>query len=255
MELLKLIQKRSEQLQQNSLCRWIHGEDSKHLSAEETLGFAPAMFYFILGFRDILQNLEYPKPRHEIEFIINQHCLEDRGHWRWYLEDLLTLGFEAESWGQSIEHRAEAMWADRNRPTRELVYLCIFLIKKHRSAKASFIIIECLEATFGVFMSTIKNRFWNSATYSKLKFFGQIHHDQEMDHSMGHWIDDANDVGPKTSKSHWHKLHFTKAEEEELMTTIQLIFEQFELVFESWYGYRNAFTRNNCESTRQLELN
>lgn len=254
MELLELIQKRSEQLQKNSLCRWIQGEESKHLAAEEILGFAPAMLYFILGFRDILQNLEYPNPRHEFEFIINQHCQEDRGHWRWYLEDLSTLGFLSDKWGQAVDLGAETVWADRNRPTRELVYLCIFLIKKHRSAKASLIIIECLEATFGVFMATIKNRFWNSSTYSKLKFFGQIHHSHEMNHSMGHWIENSNDP-EETSKSYWHKLHFTAQEQEELMTTVQLIFEQFELVFENWYGYRNAFSRKNKESLVQLELN
>lgn len=253
--LAKLIEKRSEQLYQNSLCRWITSEEAKYLPPQEVLAFAPSMLYFIMGFKDILQNLEYANPRDPFELMVNQHCLEDKDHWRWYLEDLKTLGFSEESWGGDLAERVEAVWSDQQRPTRELVYMCIYLIKKFRSAKASLVIIECLEATFGVFMTTLQKRFWNSPVYSRLQFFGQTHHHQETNHSMGHWIENADGTSNHGSADHWEQLKFSSDEEAELMTSIQLIFEQFELVFENWFASKQTFMSKEKTQSRQLELN
>lgn len=252
LNLMNLIEKRSELLYQNPLCHWINGEDSKHLPPQEILSFAPSMLYFIMGFKDILENLEYANPRDHYEQMVNQHCAEDKDHWRWYLQDLKTLGFSEESWGPDLISKVETLWSDNHKPTRDLVYLCIYLIKKFRSAKASLVIIECLEATFGVFMTSLQRRFWNSPVYSQLQFFGQTHHHQEANHSIGHWIEDD---GPESEKLHFENIQFSAEEQEELTTAIQLIFEQFELVFESWFQSRKLFLPKQVAMPRQLELN
>lgn len=240
MDLLELIEKRSEQLYQNPLCKWIFGEETRNLSSEELLAFAPSMLYFIMGFKDILENLEYANPKDKYELMVNQHCQEDKDHWRWYLEDLKTLGFREDSWGPDLASKVENLWSDKQRPTRELVYLCIYLVKKFRSAKASLVIIECLEATFGVFMTSLQKKFWNSPIYSRLQFFGQAHHQRESDHSMGHWIEDDSEAN-QHSKLHWDDLKFSSEDQAELLVAIQLIFDQFELVFESWFASRTVF--------------
>lgn len=252
--ILNLIEKRSEKLYQNSLCHWIVGDDSKHLPPQEVLGFTPSMLYFIMGFKDILQTLEYAQPRDRYEYMVNQHCAEDKDHWRWYLEDLKTLGFSEESWGPDLIAKVDHLWSDQHRPTRDLVYLCIHFIKKFQSAKASLVIIECLEATFGVFMTSLQKRFWNSPVYSQLQFFGQTHHHQEANHSLGHWIEDA---GGATSADHLdlESIEFSNEEEDELKQAVHVIFEQFELVFESWYAARNSFLPKQPIQPRQLELN
>lgn len=253
--LLELIEKRSEKLYQNSLCRWITGEETKNLPPQEVLAFAPAMLYFIMGFKDILENLEYTNPKDEFESMVNQHCLEDKDHWRWFLEDLKTLGFTEESWGSDLASKVENLWSESQRPTRELVYLCIYLIKKFRSANASLVIIECLEATFGVFMTTLQKKFWSSPAYTRLQFFGQTHHQQESNHSMGNWIEDEGQAPARHAKLYWESLKFSAEEEAELMTAVQLIFEQFEAVFQSWFDSRTVFLHPQAiEHSRQSEL-
>lgn len=251
--LINLIEQRSQHLYQNPLCLWINGEDSKHLPPQEILAFAPSMLYFILGFKDILENLEYANPQNQYEQMVNQHCAEDKDHWRWYLQDLKTLGFTEESWGPDLFAKAENLWSADHKPTRDLVYLCIYLIKKFRSAKASLIIIECLEATFGVFMTTLQKRISNSPAYSELYFFGQTHHHQETNHSIGHWIEDGE--SETRSALRVEDIQFSVEEQQELATAIQLIFEQFELVFESWFASRNIFLPKQFARPSQLELN
>lgn len=242
--ILNLIEEKSEQLSKNPFCEWILSE--KQLSHQETFSFTPSMLYFILGFRDILNHLEYKNPQSDLEKMINQHCFEDKNHWQWYLQDLKTLGFSEASWGNDWVNLIENLWHDDNKPTRDLVYLCIHLIKKHNNPTASLVIIECLESTFGVFMSTLKKRFENSSIYQRLHFFGQVHQQQEMNHSMGHWIE--SDVAPVPTHSNAHALEnlsITKLEEQELTQTIETIYEQFELVFRTWLKSKNIFTPNN----------
>ncbi len=244
-DVLNLIEVKSEQLSKNPFCQWILNEN--HVSHEETFSFTPSMLYFILGFRDILTHLEYKNPQTELEKMINQHCLEDKNHWQWYLQDLKTLGFGEASWGNDWVNLIENLWCEDNKPTRDLVYLCIHLIKKHESPTASLVIIECLESTFGVFMSTLKKRFGNSSIYKRLHFFGQIHQQQEMNHSMGHWIETDTAAAPLPPHSNAHaleNLRVTESEKRELMQTIELIYQQFELVFETWLSSKNVFTKN-----------
>ncbi len=239
-EILNLIETKSEQLAKNPFCQWILS--SNHSSDEETFSFTPSMLYFILGFRDILNHLEYINPQTELEKIINQHCLEDKNHWKWYLQDLKTLGACKTSWGGDWSNFVDKIWHDENKPTRDLVYLCIHLIKKHQSPKASLVIIECLESTFGVFMSTIKSKFQDSHIYSRLQFFGQIHQEQEMNHSLGHWIDADNAITANHSQvSVLEKIHVTDTEKAELLTTVNIIFKQFELVFKTWLQLKKQY--------------
>lgn len=250
--LIQLIEKRSQQLFQNPLCHWINSEETKHLPPQEILAFAPSMLFFIMGFKDILENLEYANPRDQYELMVNQHCAEDKDHWRWYLQDLKTLGFDESHWGPDLFSKVETLWSSDHKPTRDLVYLCIYLIKKFRSAKASLVIIECLEATFGVFMTSLQKRFWNSPIYAQLQFFGQTHHHQEANHSIGHWIEDD---GLYSRHAEIENIQFSQNEQEELTAAIQIIFEQFELVFESWFSARKHFLPKHASIPRQLELN
>jgi hypothetical protein len=249
-DILRLIETRSEQLSNNPLCQWILSEEAKSLFPEQVLSFAPSMLFFIMGFRDILQHLEYPQPRGEIEKIVNRHCQEDKDHWRWYLEDLKTLGFVDPTPGADFTTQIETMWHDRNKPTRDLVYLCIYLIRRYRAPKASFVIIECLEATFGVFMTALEKRFASSSVYQKLHFFGRTHHQQEISHSMGHWIGE----GALTSSSPWELAQFSAEEEGDMMTVVQLIFEQFELVFEIWLSSCSAYSKKDRFEADLLEF-
>lgn len=246
---IDLIESRSAKLAQNPFCQWmLEGKDAYKA---DTFSFTPAMLYFILGFRDILSHLQYAEPKSELEQVINTHCEEDKNHWMWYLQDLKTLGISDSSWGEDWSDLVKNLWSDENKPTRDLVYLCIHQIKKHQSAKASLVIIECLESTFGVFMTTLKTRFSGSSIYKRLQFFGQHHQEQEMNHSLGHWIEDEHQDGHEHSeKDYLLKIELTANEREELLTSVNEIYNQFELVFQTWLQ-----NKNNYEVTLQNRIN
>lgn len=243
-QLIDIIETRSQKLSENPFCKWMLKETTE--LKEETFAFTPAMLYFILGFRDILSHLQYASPQSEIEHIINTHCEEDKNHWMWYLQDLKTLGFNDSSWGADWSDLVKNLWSDENKPTRDLVYLCIHAIKKHNDPRASLVIIECLESTFGVFMTTLKTRFSGSYLYKKLQFFGQNHQEQEMNHSLGHWIEDDNQAPDMdhSEKDYLLKIKISDAETVAFADTINLIYDQFEKVFETWLNNRNFYKTN-----------
>ena len=250
--IISLIEEKSVALSGNPFCQWILSDQSQHLSHEETFSFTPSMLYFILGFKDILTHLEYINPQSELELMINQHCLEDKNHWRWYLHDLKTLGFDDSSWGQGWSEFVENLWRDENIPTRDLVYLCIHLIKKNNSPLASLVMIECLESTFGVFMTTLKKRFNSSAIYQRLHFFGQTHHQVETNHSMGHWIDEGEMKSSNHSNQNYLlSLPITSMQMIALTEMVDQVFNQFELVFKTWLKTKNFYSQKMLE---QAEL-
>lgn len=236
-----LIEKRSDQLATNNLCRWITQYHPTDKSGKDIFAFTPSMLYFILGFRDILSHLKYSNPKSQLEFAINQHCLEDKNHWMWYLQDLKTLGVGQKTWGSDWQDLIENLWNDENKPTRDLVYLCIQLINQYSDVGSRFIVLECLESTFGVFMTTLKNKLENSDLYQNLQFFGHNHQEHEMNHSLGSWIED--DSVHKTSESELllNSLPLTDADYVRFNSIVNTIYDQFELVFETWLNTKSSY--------------
>lgn len=78
-------------LQETPLIRWLGNRD---ISLKEKYSFIPSMAFFIMGFRDILLHLKVESPANDIEKLVSQHCMEDLGHWQWYINDLERLGFD-----------------------------------------------------------------------------------------------------------------------------------------------------------------
>lgn len=255
--LLQQIETRSEQLSASSFCKWIKFE-STQLNDTDTLSFTPSMLYFILGFRDILAHLQYSHPKNALEQTINTHCEEDKNHWMWYLQDLKSLGYNESTWSNNWVNFVEYLWSDENKATRDLVYLCIHEIKKYNhSPEASLVIIECLESTFGVFMNTLKFKFENNQTFKKLKFFGELHQNTELNHSLGSWIDEESDH-KTTEHNHSNEailkdLSISNSMQIELTETINVIYDQFELVFDTWLKNRTLVLEKNI-SSNQAEL-
>lgn len=252
--LMDVIESRNEQLKKNPFCQWIL--ESTPTSDQAQFGFIPGMLHFILGFKDILTYLEIKNPQTEIDFMINQHCLEDRNHWRWYLQDLQTLGFNEKTWGNNWTEMIHKLWDEPNKPTRDLVYLVIHLIKSHPSAKASLVIIECMESTFGVFMTTLKRRFDQSEIYNKLQFFGQNHAEQEMNHSMGHWIEDSDRIENTNiiSPTNLSNIQFNSDELNAYTKMVHQIYDQFETVFKAWLENKVENIEQNKSITNQNKI-
>lgn len=237
-----LLNSRSNELTHNDFCKWIKKENSQIECLKESFSYTPAMLYFILGFRDILNHLKYKNPINEMELAINQHCIEDEHHWMWYLQDLKTLGVNQQTWGNDWQDLIVNLWNDENRPTRDLVYLCIQLINQYNDVASRFVILECLESTFGVFMNTLKSKYQDSEVYKKLKFFGKNHQDHEMNHTLGSWIEDEDaDTDLNESEILLNSLSLTDDDQKRLSQIINVLFDQFELVFKTWLNQKDIY--------------
>jgi len=239
--ILNLIASRSQQLSANPFCQWIL-EQNDQQTIPQQFSFSPSMLYFIISFKDILEHLSYSNPQNEIEKMINVHCDEDKNHWMWYLSDLNTLGYEQALNKNNWEGLVRNIWSDANKPSRDLVYLIIHEVKKHQSPIASLAIIECIESTFGVFMSTLKKRYNTHPHYAELLYFGQNHEEQEMNHSLGHWIDQYDENAVQMNHDHFLKTIELKNEEYvQISKTIHNIYDQFEIVFRSWLANKDLY--------------
>lgn len=238
--LIKKIEVRSEQLANNQFCHWIKNQTTQN--KEEFFVFTPSMLYFVLGFKDILSHLHVENPKTEIEEMINTHCLEDKNHWKWYLQDLKTLGLCENHWGKDWVNFVLDTWDDNNKPTRDLVYLCIHMIKKFNNPIASLVIVECVESTFGVFMNAVKTQTDRLKQGGHLHYFGDRHQEQEMSHNLGHWIDEDDAVvGAHDNHAIFDKIKLSAEEDKMYTEMVHQIYDQFEHVFESWLENKDKF--------------
>lgn len=248
------IELKSQNLAENPFCKWLT-EGSKNLSSyQDVFCFSPNMLYFILGFKDILSHLEYQNPKTEIEKYINLHCFEDKNHWMWYLQDLKTLGYSEsiQNWSEFIKN----IWNDENKPTRDLVYLSIYYIKKFNNPIASLTLIECMESAFGVFMNCLNKRLDKSELYKNLHYFGETHHIQETNHTLGHWIEDTN--SPLSITNHHEiidEIQVESIQKAQMLNMVDEIFQQFDLVFNTWLQNKETFlTKHSLPEVKSTEL-
>lgn len=66
------------------------------LSERERLQFYPCMAPFVMDFDDLIKNmLREERSAEGRQDLVNCHAFEDGRHLRWYLEDLVQLGFDA----------------------------------------------------------------------------------------------------------------------------------------------------------------
>jgi len=170
-----------DKLKKNSLCR---NFVEYNFHGHGFFGFAPHMTFFVLGFRDILDEIRYATPRTPTEQIINTHCDEDSEHWLWFIEDLERLGIDDNYWGPNSSSMLLKIWSRENFPIRAFVYRIIHYIKTFQDADIRLVIIECLESAFAVFISSLNQVTSKLGFQHKLRYFGTEHIEDEQSHSL-----------------------------------------------------------------------
>ena len=240
---LAYIEKKQTLLNDTDFCKWLR---SHSISNEEKVSFIPAMTFFVLGFKDILRHLEYKVPSSEIEMMINEHCKEDSFHWKWFLKDLERLGFNLYSWGNSTTDLFSSIWSDNDIPMREMIYDTIIKINTHNNPKISLIIIEVLEAAFGVFIKNMTYSLSQMPNYKTLEYFGELHLEHEESHSMGHWGDGCQ------QDEIVHRIELTSHEEKIANTIIDELFTNFEKLFQTWMDSKENYVRMNTSNYQEV---
>lgn len=226
-QLIRNISELQQSLRETPFIRWL---GDKTIRPQEKFTFAPSMVFFIMGFKDIMHFLKYPEPNTDAERHVNQHCDEDAGHWEWYLKDLERLGYDFSSWGSDLTSFFNSLWSDDNQACRRLVYSTLHYKSCTDDAAVRLVIIEVMEATFGVFMDALHASTYHTQVYSDLEFFGEKHRQAEHSHSMGSWVDGEHLSLDLT------QIRLTPDSRRLAIRIVDDLFQQFDDMFGQWHS-------------------
>lgn len=225
--LLQQIAKNQSQLENHIFCQ--HLQHRKDISIN-AYSFVPHMTFFILGFRDILEEVRIKNPKTKIELSLNAHCDEDGDHWLWFIEDLKELNMDVDHWGGNMSSILQTLWSPNGYAVRELVYRIVAHIRASQTAEEKMIIIDCMESTFSVFINSLNVITRKNGMYDKLKFFGSQHFEAESNHASGNWLEGEKEH----DDTHYSNIQRFRLRHMSLV--IDDIFEGFHQVFSYWYS-------------------
>lgn len=237
--LLQRIADNQAQLEKHAFCQHLVNRRDTSLQA---YSFVPHMTFFILGFRDILEEVRYQNPKNSLEESLNEHCDEDSEHWLWFIEDLKALEMDVDHWGGNISSVLQTLWARDTYIVRELVYRIINHIRTAQNAEEKMIIVECMESTFSVFINSLNVITRKNGRYNKLKFFGKQHYEAEHSHAAGSWLE-----GEKSHEDCAYADNIQNFRLRHMCNVIDDIFEGFDQMFNCWYGKLETATIANLD--------
>lgn len=242
-DVLSHISEKRKELNKCEFAKWLRDDTQSLL---EKMSFAPALLVFIMVFKDFLTSVKSENPTSEIDRIINHHCEEDNGHWKWYLKDLEKLGFSMKTWGQDIPEFFARMYSDREIECRRVGYEVMSYVLRESDRMIHLTVIEVLEATFGVFISSLTHTLRKKGTFENFLFFGQTHEEAESNHDMGNWL------GEENSDSALAKFEFESEEaKRKAIEAVDHLFDVFDKMFKTLhvsantYKYDSEFTLAN----------
>jgi len=194
----------------------------------------PHMTFFIMGFKDILYDLQRSGTVDHMQEHVNEHCQEDNGHWKWFLNDLERIKTSERFMSQGNWQLFAEMWSDENWPIRETVYEAVHLGRLASTSRLRMLMLEVIEAIFSVYAESINVVVKQMGMWETFEFFGKVHYEAENDHSSGSWLDG----GKRSLECGEAKMD---AEERELgVQIIERLFGSFTTMFERWYGVQKA---------------
>lgn len=198
------------------------------LPAASRLRFTPAMLFFVMGFKDILHEMQVDGSSDPMQQSVNLHCEEDSFHWEWYLKDLRRISYGQQFLAIDPVDMITQIWSEPWAATREVVYKSIHLAKQFNSPFYKLILIESLEATFDCFNEPMFKLVHEMGRQEELEYFGQLHAHAEADHAM-------EKSGETHESASYNNYQPSKEETENAVQIIDAVFSAFESAFDTWY--------------------
>lgn len=144
------------------------------LAPRERLTFMRRTAFFIMSFGDINRHLLRDDTSTDPNQLrINAHANEDANHWRWYLEDLETLGWNSVT---TMTEALHALWSEDTSRTRLLAYELCALVDQAQAVER-IAIVEAVEETGNVVFALTAElaRPLEQELGKPLRFFGPSH--------------------------------------------------------------------------------
>lgn len=178
--IIEIIEQKKIQLAEGKLFKWLSDES---INGYERLRFSPAMLYYLMGFKDVLGNLQRNDPKNILEKHINAYCNEDAEHWRWYLRDLEKLGYNINTWGSTVPKWCNKVWGPEVEANRKTIFQLINFSSLSDDPLFAITLIMVFEATGVVFIGHTRKAAIAVGMDDALKYFGRLHYEEEFSHS------------------------------------------------------------------------
>lgn len=159
-----------------------------NVTTKSKLAVVPHMAFWVLGFADAMQFLLRHAGDDPVSKVVRQHASEDADHWKWFVSDLVQLQ-QIGVGSASFEDALLLQWGTTTEAVRECAWQLHSLLRSSHDPAVWLTVIECCEAGFDAFMSSMRPVIVAADRYTSLAYFGQEHDHAEA----GHTIHEASD--------------------------------------------------------------
>lgn len=148
---------------------------SQQGSFEDIRAIAPRVAFFVMCFQDVIRLVPRLTTDPQLQNIGRVHEREDKGHDRWFLQDLERFGVACD---------VETLFADEHAAVRDIVYEQIADLMRAKSDWARLGLVLALEAAGTEFFSNIIGLLERTGRTQGLKYFARSHQRVEQSHEI-----------------------------------------------------------------------
>ncbi len=156
---------------------------NENIAPDIRLSFAPSMLYYLMGFKDVLEELAEINPKTDLDKMINTYCVEDAEHWRWYLSDIEKMGVNLAEWGKTITEFCNNVWGKETKINRTTIFTLI-KYAQFEDPLIKLILIQVFEATGVLFLGHTRKAVIAMDRDDELSYFGKAHFEEEFGHTV-----------------------------------------------------------------------
>ena len=143
--------------------------------AADVRAIAPHLYFYVLGFQDMLRMTHELVREPAIKAIASQLAAEDAGHEQWYLYDIEQLDCARDlRWLFSAEHQ----------PVRDIVYMLMAQLLRADDDRVRIVFPLVLEAAGSVFFKRVVGLLRRADYQRPLRYFARSHQEVEEEHDI-----------------------------------------------------------------------
>lgn len=175
---LEYLEAKRQQLSQIPLLQFVQ---DRSIDPMKRLSFAPCLAPMAMGFSDFMvYGLRDTASTDRLQQVLNAHTVVDEQHWRLFLHDLETLGFNER---MPLTSAIQLVWGPHSAKSRLVIYRFMALVRG-LSPILRLATLEAVEVGADVGFSRFREvgSELTAKTGKPLFYFGQSHQDQEDQH-------------------------------------------------------------------------
>jgi hypothetical protein len=219
--ILQRIRQRTERFAHHPLLSYVRDES---IDPWQRLAFLPCLASFSLGFSELSREYLRDDPTDDpVQVAINAHTYEDAEHWKWFLADLNSVGFNHTV---PLDQAIRFLWTAELHASRRLIY-DMYRFCRDASSVQRLVVSESAEATAKVSIPLFAaaSRGIETPNGKPLLFFGAVHRDVESKNEPTQKDDVAALLG---------ELKLDDATRRHYETIVDTIFDDFAEMFDAF---------------------